>query len=97
MSEQDENNGEIKKPIETPKKKKSGCLVWVFVILLFFGLMDIVVDISKYDSSDYEYTAEDLLDAQVNRATGEKISRQDEIMLDGFDEWEADQNKYTNP
>jgi hypothetical protein len=45
-------------------------------------------------SSSGDYTASDLLDAQIKRLNGDKITREDEIMLDGYDKWEADQNKY---
>ena len=48
------------------------------------------------DSQSSEYTEDDLMDAQIKRFNGQKISREEEIMLDGYDKWKADQDRYKN-
>lgn len=42
------------------------------------------------------YTAQDLQNARQRRANGEKLNREDSIMLDGFDKWKAKQDKYAD-
>lgn len=68
--------------------KSSGGFIWIIIIVVFL----IIIGMASKSSDDY--TAEDLLDAQVKQATGQEISREDEIMLDGYDDWKADEDKY---
>lgn len=42
------------------------------------------------------YTADDLQNARERRARGEKLNREDSHMLEGFDKWKANQNKYAD-
>ena len=42
------------------------------------------------------YTADDLQNARERRARGEKLNREDSNMLEGFDKWKANQDKYAD-
>lgn len=52
------------------------CAVFILAASVFFCSCD-------------DYSAEDLADAQSRDAAGEEISPEDEIMVDGFEDWEA--------
>lgn len=42
------------------------------------------------------YTAQDLQNAREKRARGEKLNKEDSFMLEGFDEWKAEQDQYAD-
>ena len=42
------------------------------------------------------YTAEDLQNAREKRSRGEKLNREDSHMLEGFDKWKSNQDKYAD-
>lgn len=46
--------------------------------------------------SDDDYTAQDLYNAQIRRASGQKLNREDSNMLKGYDKWKANQDKYAD-
>lgn len=59
-------------------------LAIVLVILSFIGLLAGCTD---------DYTAQDLQDAKSRYYSG-RYTREDEIMVKGFNKWKAEQDKY---
>ena len=64
---------------------------WLIIAAIIFGIW-----LLGSCGSDDGYTASDLRNAQERRANGEKLNREDTIMLEGYDEWKAEQDKYAD-
>ena len=60
-------------------------------LITIFLLCALTLSLCGCDS----YTASDLRDAQARYYNG-KYSREDERMVEGFNKWKADQDKYTD-
>lgn len=75
-------------------KKKNFKKLFILMLLSLL-LMSTAVITTGCGSSD-SYTAQDLQNARSKKARGEKLTRSESNMVEGFEKWKADQDRYAD-
>ena len=68
----------------------------IFVLMLLSVMLMSTAAITTACGSSDSYTAEDLQNARSKKARGEKLTRKDAHMVEGFEKWKAKQDKYAD-
>ena len=75
---------------------KNKTLKSFFVLMLLSLMLMSTAAITTGCGSSDSFTAQDLQNARSKKANGEKLTRSESNMVEGFEKWKADQDRYAD-